>query len=418
MKILILGSGARESALAWMFSKSKSISGLYTAPGNAGTSEIGMNINIDPMNFEDVIRSCKEKQITYVFVGPEISLAAGIVDVLKEENITAIGPPQKAAQLESSKTFSKRFMVTHNIPTAEAKEFSDYGEFKSYVEAYKGMLVVKKNGLAAGKGVLESNNTRQILEFGKKILEQDTLLVEEFLTGYEISIFALCDGKNFIILPPCSDFKKAGDGDTGLNTGGMGSICPNPWVDAGLKEQIKTEIIEPTFTGLKKEGIIYKGILYFGLMITDKGPKILEYNVRFGDPETQVLLPIVKTDLGNVTEAIVNGTLDTIPISECPQSAVGVVVASKGYPGEYKKGIPVKPVPELPDKDVLIFHASTYIDEQGQVYTGGGRCFSVVGLGKDTIEAASKAYEHIDVINFEGAWYRKDIGKKFYIDED
>ncbi|MBN2533993.1 MAG: phosphoribosylamine--glycine ligase [Spirochaetales bacterium] len=418
MKILILGSGARESALAWMFSKSKSISGLFTAPGNAGTHEIGMNIDIDPMDFEAVIRNCKEKQITYVFVGPETPLAEGIVDILKAENITAIGPPKKAAQLESSKTFSKNFMKTHRIPTAEAREFSDYEEYKSYVESYKGMLVVKKNGLAGGKGVLESDNTPQILEFGKRILETDTLLVEEFLTGYEISIFALCDGKNFVILPPCSDYKKAGDGDTGLNTGGMGSICPNPWVDAGLKEQIKIEIIEPTFTGLKKEGIIYKGILYFGLMITDKGPKILEYNVRFGDPETQVLLPIVKTDLGNVTEAIANGTLDTIPISECSQSAVGVVVASKGYPGDYKKGIPVKPFPESPGKNVLIFHASTTVDEQGRVLTGGGRCFSVVGLGKDTLEAASRAYKYIDVIDFEGAWYRKDIGKKFFIDED
>ncbi|MBN2443703.1 MAG: phosphoribosylamine--glycine ligase [Spirochaetales bacterium] len=418
MKILILGSGARESALAWMYSKSKIISGLYTAPGNAGTHEIGANIDIDPMDFESVIRCCKEKHINYVFVGPEAPLVEGIVDILKEEKITAIGPSKKAAQLEGSKTFSKDFMVAHHIPTAASEEFSDYESFKSYVESRQGMLVIKKNGLAAGKGVLESDNTSRLLEFGENILKEDSLLVEEFLTGYEISIFALCDGNNFIILPPCSDFKKALDGDTGLNTGGMGSICPNPWVNAELKEQIKREIIEPTFTGLKKDGLIYKGILYFGLMITQNGPKNLEFNVRFGDPETQVLLPMIKTDFGNITTAIVNGTLDTIPITESSQSAVGVVVASKGYPGQYKKGVKVQPIPELPSKDVLIFHASTTIDEEGEVFTGGGRCFSVVGLGKDTIEAASRAYKHIDVINFEGAWYRKDIGKKFFIDED
>jgi phosphoribosylamine--glycine ligase len=416
VKILILGSGAREHAIAWMFSKSKRLAGLFTAPGNAGTYELGTNIQIDPMDFDAIMRVCKENHINYVFVGPEDPLAAGVVDIIKEEKIAVIGPHKEAAQLEASKTFSKEFMLRHGVPTAHAKTFSDKTEFAAYINAAKGRLVIKKSGLAAGKGVFESDDKAQLLEFGNNILKNDSLLVEEFLDGYEVSIFALCDGKYFVILPPCSDFKKALDCDKGPNTGGMGSICPVPWVDQNLKERIKTEIIEPTFVGLRNEHLIYKGVLYFGLMITKHGPKILEYNVRFGDPETQVLLPMIKTDFGDITEAIINSTLDTIPIAESPLSAVGVVVASKGYPGPYRKGILVKPIQDAPEKDALIFHAGTTIDENEQVYTGGGRCFTVVGLGKDTIEAASMAYSYINSIQFEGAWYRKDIGKKFFID--
>jgi phosphoribosylamine--glycine ligase len=418
VKVLILGSGAREHAIAWMFSKSKRLAGLFTAPGNAGTYELGTNIKIDPMDFDAIVRVCRDHQINYVFVGPEDPLAAGVVDIIKEEKISVIGPHKSAAQLEASKIFSKEFMLRHGIPTASSKTFSDRTEFAAYMNTVKGRLVIKKSGLAAGKGVLESDDKALLLEFGNKILAGDSLLVEEFLEGYEVSIFALCDGNHFIILPPCSDFKKALDCDRGANTGGMGSICPVPWVDQSLKGRIKSEIIEPTFEGLRKEDLIYKGVLYFGLMITKHGPKILEYNVRFGDPETQVLLPMIKTDFGDITEAISHGTLDSIPIAESPHSAVGVVVAAGGYPGQYRKGIPVKPIREVPEKNALIFHAGTTIDENGRVYTGGGRCFTVVGLGKDTIEAASMAYSHINVIQFEGAWYRKDIGKKFFIDEE
>ncbi|MBN1698907.1 MAG: phosphoribosylamine--glycine ligase [Spirochaetales bacterium] len=416
MKILILGSGAREHALAWMFSKSKRLAGLFAAPGNAGTYEVGTNLDVDPMDFDAILKVCREHRINYVFVGPEDPLAAGVVDVIREGHINVIGPHKEAAQLEASKTFSKAFMQRHGIPTAGAKTFSDTASFIEYINSSEGRLVIKKSGLASGKGVLDSDDKVHLIEFGSNILTNDSLLVEEFLEGYEVSIFALCDGENFVILPPCSDFKKAYDCDKGPNTGGMGSICPVPWVDLSLKERIKREIIEPTFDGLRKDNLIYKGILYFGLMITKNGPKLLEYNVRFGDPETQVLLPMIRTDFGDVTEAIANTTLDSIPISENPSSAVGVVVASAGYPGSYRKEIPVRPIREVPEKSALIFHATTKIDENRQVVTGGGRCFTVVGLGKDTIEAASMAYSNIDAISFEGAWYRKDIGKKFFID--
>jgi phosphoribosylamine--glycine ligase len=417
MKILVLGSGARENAIAWMYSKSKRIGGLYIAPGNAGTHQCGTNIDLDPLDFDSIVHACREKQIKYVFVGSEVPLAAGIVDILSKEGIGVIGPHKQAARLESSKTFSKEFMMKYGIPTAKARMFDKESEFVGYIKSQNGRCVVKKSGLAEGKGVLESDNRDELIAFGSKILKNDSVLVEEFLEGYEVSIFALTDGIHFVTLPPCSDFKKAYDDDKGPNTGGMGSICPVPWVDKELKEQIKRDVIEPTFKGLEKEHLNYKGVLYFGLMITDDGPKVLEYNLRFGDPETQVLLPILKMDLGDVTESLIKGTLDTVPIVESPISSVGVVVASKGYPGEYKKGSLVSPIPKIPEKEALVFHASTTFDEKKQIITGGGRCFTVVGFGADTIEAASKAYTAVSHINFEGAWYRNDIGKKFFIEE-
>ncbi len=418
MKILVIGSGAREHAIAWMYSKSKRIGGLFIAPGNAGTHRIGTNVAIDPLDFDSIAGLCREKSIKYVFVGPEAPLAAGIVDVLGKEGITAIGPHKAAAQLESSKAFAKDFMSKYGIPTAKSRTFTAEKDFTDYVRATSGKIVIKKSGLAEGKGVLESADKDECIRFGRNILKDDSVIVEEFLDGYEVSIFVLSDGKHFITLPPCSDFKKAYDGDKGPNTGGMGSICPVPWVDSELKERIRKEVIEPTFKGLDREGLNYKGVLYLGLMITKDGPKMLEYNVRFGDPETQVLLPILKIDFGDLTEAIANGTLDTIPMAECSLSSLGVVIASKGYPGEYKKGIPVSPIPNIPEKEALVFHSTTKAGEKDQVLTGGGRCFTVVGFGSDTIAAASKAYSALKYVHFEGGWYRSDIGKKFFIEEE
>jgi phosphoribosylamine--glycine ligase len=418
MKIMVIGQGAREHALAWMFSKSRRIGGLYIAPGNAGTRQLGTNVECDPLDFEGIARFCHDKSVEYVFVGPEGPLAAGIVDVLNKEGIHVIGPHQKAARLESSKTFSKEFMFRYGIPTARSKTFdSKDDDFEEYIRSLKGRWVIKKSGLAEGKGVLESDNHDELIRFGKQILENDSLLVEEFLDGYEVSIFVLSDGIHFITLPPCSDFKKAYDGDKGPNTGGMGSICPVPWVDTALKERIKLEIIEPTFRGLEHERLNYKGVLYFGLMITKDGPKLLEYNVRFGDPETQVLLPGLKTDFGDFTESIAKGTLDSLPIHESGLASVGVVVAADGYPGTYRKGIPIASIPKISEKDALVFHSSTIIDDSKATVTGGGRCFTVVGFGKDTIEAASRAYNAVKYVHFDGAWYRTDIGKKFFIDE-
>ncbi len=419
MKVLVLGQGSREHALTWMFSKSKCICGLFIAPGNAGTDELGTNLpDTDPDDPVSVVEACRNHKIDLVFVGSERPLEKGVVDRLNSEGIAAIGPHKNAAQLETSKIFSKQFMQRYGIPSARSVEFAagDIASFENYIRSKPYRVVIKKNGLAAGKGVLESENIEELGNFGKAILKNDSLLVEEYLSGYEISVFALSDGNHHIILPSASDFKKAHDGDKGPNTGGMGAICPVTWVDAPLMERIKKEIIEPTYDGMKKEGLQYKGVLYFGLMITKEGPKVLEYNVRFGDPEAQVLLPTIESDFGDLTESLVEGDIDTFPLNLSHKFTVGVVVASQGYPGEYKKGIAVHPIPNFPEKDALVFHASTYRGKDGHLYTGGGRCFTVVGFGKTLVTANLHAYEAVEKIQFEGAWYRRDIGKKFFID--
>lgn len=417
MRVLVIGSGAREHAVAWKFSKSRRIAGLFIAPGNAGTAEIGANLpELDPQNPEMVLRACRNNTINLVFVGPEAPLANGLVDVLAEAGIRTIGPGKTAAQLESSKAFAKRFMRKHGIPTPEAKELKQYGEFERYLKRHSGTVVLKKSGLAAGKGVLESDDREELLRFGKDVLQDDTLLAEEFLEGYEVSIFALADGKDYLLLPPCADFKKAGPDDTGLNTGGMGSVCPVPWLDRETMATVEREIVEPTFRGLAKDGLMYKGVLYFGLMITEKGPRVLEYNVRLGDPETQVLLPLVESDLGNLCDAIVDGTLATFPLRISERAAAAVVVASPGYPGSYPKELPVDPIPSFPQNENLVFHAATTRDAEGRVRTGGGRCFTVVGFGNSILSASVKSYEAVRRIHFEGAWYRPDIGRKFFVE--
>lgn len=418
MNILIIGSGAREHAIAWAYSKSRLVKEIFTAPGNAGTNEIGTNLTeIDPLDFDSVLQACKGRNIDYVFVGPEVPLSQGIIDRLNQDGIKAFGPHKEAARLESSKVFSKEFMVKHKIPTAYAERIDNYDDFIKAVDKINGKIVIKKSGLAAGKGVLESDNKDEILNFGKKIFEEnDNLLIEEYLEGYELSIFALTDGKSYKLLPPSADFKKAKEGDKGLNTGGMGSICPVPGVDKSVLKKIEESIIAPTFRGIDKDNLNYKGILYFGIMMTAKGPYILEYNVRFGDPETQVVLPIIESDFCELTTAISEGRLKDYPLHLNNLTAVGVTVAADGYPGEYKKGIPVAPIPTFPERDALIFHASTKNNKEGQVVTGGGRCFTAVGLQKDISSATKRAYDAVKYIKFKGAWYRNDIAKKFFVD--
>jgi phosphoribosylamine---glycine ligase len=338
------------------------------------------------------------------------------VDELEKNGIPAIGPHKEAARLEASKTFSKKFMEKYGIPTAEAREFSDAGAFEKYMREISHRVVIKKSGLAAGKGVLESTDKEELIRFGKEVLENDSLLVEEFLSGYEVSIFALTDGKDHFILPTCADFKKAGEGDTGPNTGGMGAVCPVPLINSAAMKVINETIISPTFRGMESDGLNYKGVLYFGLMITEKGPRLLEYNVRLGDPEAQVLLPLILSDFGNLTEALIEGKLGDLPIRLSDQSALGVVVAAEGYPGDYKTDHPVKPIPIFPENDALVFHGSTKLGENQQVLTGGGRCFTVVGMGQNILNADVRAYEAVAKVNFPGSWYRNDIGKKFFAD--
>lgn len=415
MKALVLGSGAREHAIIWLLSKSEYIEKLYAAPGNAGTSRLAENLpEIDPLAAKSVLSCVKKINIDFVFIGPEAPCAAGVADALIASGVHVIGPPQASARLEASKTFSKDFLLRHNIPTAAAEQFSSAKDFEAYIRSMAGKkLVVKKSGLAAGKGVLESSDPEELIHFGTHILKDDTLLVEEFLTGWEVSIFAFSDGKNYQILPPCTDFKKAHDGDSGPNTGGMGSIFPVPKVDGTLFETIKTQIVDPTYKGLNADGLNYKGVLYFGLMITRAGPKVLEYNIRLGDPEAQVLLPMIETDFGLICQAMLTQKLDTLDIRINAGAALGVVVAAAGYPGKYAKGIHVTGLPQRSEQDLLIFHAATTIDNKGQVCTGGGRCFTVVGRGNDLTHASRIAYEHVNQVRFEGAWYRSDIGSKF-----
>lgn len=414
MRILVLGSGAREHAIAWKISKSNQISGLFSAPGNAGTAELGENLpDVNPENPSEVIAACKKHDINYVFVGSEVPLALGIIDELKEVGISCFGPHKAAAQLESSKVFSKQFMVRNGIPTASSSEFSCFKGFKPFIKASSGKVVLKKSGLAAGKGVFESDDKNALLSFGKDVLRNDKLLVEEFLTGYEISIFTLTDGKSYLMLPPCADFKKAKNGDLGLNTGGMGSICPVPIVSQELLTQIKEEVIDPTFAGMEKEGLSYKGILYFGLMITGKGPKLLEYNARFGDPETQALLPLIDCDFINLFSAIESGTLSDFEVPILPQFSLGVVVAAHGYPRKYKKGCSVEHLPVEIESKRAVFHAATSGDGEHGVKTHGGRCFTVVGLGDCLIDAKHVAYEGVREVQFDGCWSRDDIGDKF-----
>jgi len=415
LKVLILGSGGREHAITWKYAASKRISGLYIAPGNAGTGELGINLpDLDPENPQAVLEACHEYGIDHVFVGSEGPLSLGIVDELEKNGINAIGPHKSAAQMEASKVFSKKFMLKHGIPTAEAREFSDPVSFESYMRETTKRMVIKKSGLAAGKGVLESTDKEELISFGKEVLKTDSLLAEEFLDGYEISIFALTDGKDFVLLPTCADFKKAKEGGEGLNTGGMGAICPVPIVSHDDMDLINETVIAPTFEGMKKDGLNYKGVLYFGLMITEEGPKLLEYNTRFGDPETQVLLPLIESDFGNLTDAMVQGRLKDFPLRISHNSALCVVVAAQGYPGAYETGIPVKPIPVFPESDAVVFHASTGTNDNNQVITGGGRCFTVVGIGQNILNANVRAYEAIKRIDFDGAWHRSDIGKKFF----
>ena len=415
MKVLVLGSGAREHAITWSFSKSKSITGLFVAPGNAGTDDLAENLpDIDPCNSEMVVNACKKYEIDYVFVGPEAPLAAGIVDALHAAGIKAIGPHKMAAMLESSKAFSKNFMLKYNIPTASAIEFSSPKEFKKEINSRNGKIVIKKSGLAAGKGVLESDDKEKLLEFGLDILKDDKLLIEEYLEGWEVTIFTFSDGKNYIILPSCADFKKAYDDDKGPNTGGMGAICPVPSLTSQMLEQVKKEIIEPTFKGMEKEGLNYKGILYFGIMVTAKGPKLLEYNVRFGDPEAQALMPLILSDFGDFCEAIIQGDIKSFPLKISKDTAICVVIAAGGYPGDYKKGIPVHYIPHFKEKYVVVFHASTRFDDGNNIVTNGGRCFSVVGLGQDIITANKNAYVAAEEIYFKDSFYRYDIGRKFF----
>ncbi len=422
MNVMVLGSGAREHALAWKLASSRAVERVFAAPGNAGSSPVATALpDVDPARFETVLAACRSSAIDCVMVGPEAPLAAGVVDFLAAHGIAAIGPGKRAAQLEASKAFAKDLLVRNGIPTAEAARIGDRGALERYLAARRGArLVVKKSGLAAGKGVLVSADYDEMLAFGGEILEGgDELLVEECLEGWEVSVFGLSDGSSHVVLPPCTDFKRAHDGDQGPNTGGMGSICPVPRADEELMGRVQREIVAPTYAALGREGLGYAGVLYFGLMVTAAGPRVLEFNVRFGDPETQVLLPMLDADLGELLGALASRGLARLAggpagrIRARRGAALGVVVAGRGYPQSHAPLAPVAPIAALDPAEALVFHASSRRDAAGRMVAGGGRCFTVVGLGADLAEARRRAYAAAPAVRFDGAWYRGDIGAAF-----
>ena len=414
MKVLIAGSGAREHALAWAFAKDKHT--VYCAPGNAGTEDLAVNLRVEPEDPKALVAAARELGTDLVLVGPEGPLAAGAIDALDEAGILAFGPRKKAAALEASKAFARAFSERWNVPCARTARFADKAALARFVDESAGArLVFKKSGLAAGKGVLESDDRAELLAFGESVLESDELLAEEYLVGRELSVFALCDLSDHLLLPACADHKKAGSNDTGPNTGGMGAVCPVPYADAHTMERIEREIVAPTFRGMEAEGLSYRGVLFFGVMLTSEGPKLLEYNVRFGDPETQSLLPLLETGMGELALGVAKGALCSLGPRFSAKTACGIVVAAPGYPGEYPKALPV----DLGEagtggEDAFLFHASTTRGVDGRVLTGGGRCFTAVGLGDDWETARARAYEIAGKVRFEGAWFRPDIGRKMH----
>lgn len=421
-RILLLGSGGREHAFAWKFSRSRRCGALFIAPGNAGTAECGQNVDLSPLDFEKVGRFVLDEGITMVVVGPEEPLVRGIWDYFKAtpalQDIPVIGPSKAGAVLEGSKDWSKQFMVRHKIPTAAYCSFNatDMEAALAYVAEQPLPIVLKADGLAAGKGVVicgthvEAEVELKAMLGGKFGAASARVVVEQFLTGIECSVFALTDGKTYKILPEAKDYKRIGEGDTGLNTGGMGAVSPVPFFDAALRERIEKQVIKPTVAGLKKEKIPYTGFLFFGLMIASNGqPYVIEYNCRMGDPETEVVLPRLKNDLVTLFRACAEGRLSRIKIQERPDTAVTVMLVSGGYPGDYEKGKLMTGLEKV--KGSLPFHAGTIRDAAGALRTNGGRVLAMTSYGNNIPEAAALSFKNAEHVVFEGCYFRRDIGK-------
>ena len=420
MNILILGSGGREHAFCRKIVQSPKITQVFVAPGNAGTAQIAENIGIKPNDFQAIKRFVTEKNIQMVVVGPEAPLVQGIHDFFLDndtlKHIPVIGPQQHGAQLEGSKDFAKAFMMRHNIPTAAYKSFTgeNIDEGITFLETLAPPYVLKADGLAAGKGVLIINELQEAKTQLKNMLLDEKfgpagakVVIEEFLKGIELSCFVLTDGISYKILPSAKDYKRIGEGDTGLNTGGMGAVSPPPFAGATFMKTVEDRIVKPTVEGLRKEGIPYRGFLFIGLMKAGDDPYVIEYNVRMGDPETEVVFPRIKTDILSLFEAVANQTLDSMEIKVDARTAATVMLVSGGYPEAYEKGKTITG----PDKveDSLLFHAGT-ASENGKTITNGGRVLAVTSFGEDFKQALEISYKNIKHIDFEGMYYRKDIG--------
>ncbi len=417
MNVLVIGSGGREHTICWSLAKSPKVDKIYCLPGNGGISKIAQCVPISVMDFDAIIDFVdSHKDIELTVVAPDDPLAAGLVDRLEAAGHRAFGPRANAAIIEASKAFSKYLMKKYGIPTARYEEFSDYDKAVEYLAKAKYPLVVKADGLALGKGVIICNTREEGLQAAKDMMIDSkfkdagkTVIVEEFMVGQEVSILSFCDGKTIVPMVNARDHKRAYDGDKGLNTGGMGTFSPSAIYTSEVEKEVLDNIILPTVEAMNKEGRTFKGVLYFGLMLTDEGAKVVEYNARFGDPETQVVLPRLKTDLADIFNAVVDGQLDKIDIQWSDEACVCVVMASGGYPESYEKGKEIT-IGELPD-DVLLFHAGTAVKD-GKLVTSGGRVLGVTAMGKDIAEARKKAYAAVKNISFDGAFCRSDIGIK------
>lgn len=420
MKVLIIGGGGREHAIAVSMKKSRRVDKLYCVPGNAGIAEIAeCEPSIGVMEFDKIVAYAKEKQVDLVFVAPDDPLVGGLVDVLKEAGFRVFGPDKKAAILEGSKAFSKDLMKKYNIPTAAYETFDDPEKAIAYLETAEMPIVLKADGLALGKGVLICNTLEEARAGVKEIMLDkhfgsagNRMVIEEFMTGREVSVLSFVDGKTIKPMTSAQDHKRAKDGDEGLNTGGMGNFSPSPFYTKEVDEFCKKYIYQATVDAMAKEGREFKGVIFFGLMLTPKGPRVLEYNARFGDPEAQVVLCRMENDIMDVVDACIDGTLDKVDLKFEDNAAVCVVLASDGYPVSYEKGFPITGLENFKGKDdYYCFHAGTKFDAEGRVVTNGGRVLGITAKGKDLKEARKKAYEATEWVSFENKYMRHDIGK-------
>lgn len=425
MNILLLGSGGRENALAWKMVKSHHCDQLFIAPGNAGTSQFGTNLDIAVTDFEAIKNTCLEQKINMLVVGPEEPLVKGIYDFFQNDpqlqHIIVVGPSAEAAQLEGSKAFSKKFMQRYQIPTAAYAEFTheNFEEGKKYIAAHSLPVVLKADGLAAGKGVvIAATHEEALATFEEMIINKQfgeassKVVIEEFLQGIEVSVFALTDGHVYQIIGHAKDYKRIGEGDTGLNTGGMGCVSPVPFMDAAFMQKVEEQIVKPTVDGLAKENMNYHGFIFFGLMNNNGNPYVIEYNCRMGDPETEVVMPLLQTDIVGLFAAMDNGTLIDANIAFYPQSCATVMAVSGGYPGDYKKNLPINGLDTIETTESIVFHAGTKKINEA-ILTNGGRVLTVTSYGNNIPEAVAKSKKILEKISFEGMYYRKDIGYEF-----
>ena len=415
MNVFIVGGGAREHTIAWKIAQSTKVKNIYVAPGNAGTALIAENVPVSADDVDGLLEAILAKNADLVVVGPEGPLSKGLVDLLTAAGLAVFGPTEAAAQIEASKAFSKGFMARHNIPAASSRTFYDYDEALDYICSSTLPLVIKADGLSQGKGVVIGTTKDEAIKALESIMRDkvfgaagDSVIIEEFLEGREVSVFTFTDSLFTSPLVAACDYKRIYEGNNGPNTGGMGSYSPPEFYTSMLEEQVSRIIMQPVIENMERENRPYKGILYGGLMLTEEGPKVLEFNARFGDPETQVILPRLKTDLVDIMLAINDERLEKVKIKWSSKSCVGVVMASGGYPGKYQTGYPITGLDDM-DSDIMVFHAGTSLNEQGQVVTSGGRVLSVVATANSIEEARTKVYDNIRRINFKDSYYRKDI---------